>query len=57
LRLLLAADDEQTAGYGATGGPQLRYMAQTREKRFAVLWLAATARGPDSGASPREAKR
>jgi gamma-polyglutamate biosynthesis protein CapC len=48
LRLMLAADDERTVGYGAAGGPQLRYMAQTRDKRFAVLWLAGAA-------APREA--
>ena len=44
LSVRLGGGDFDTAGLEATGGPQAGYMSQTRDKRFAVLWVSPLTR-------------
>ena len=44
LTVRLGGGGVDTGGYEATGGPQAGYMNQTREKRFAVLWISPVTR-------------
>ena len=44
LSIRLTNGSTDTGGYSATGVPQATYMNQTRDKRFAVLWVSPLAR-------------
>ncbi len=44
LSIRLGGGDSDTAGLMASGGPQASYMSQTRDKRFAVLWVSPLTR-------------
>ena len=44
LSIRLGGSQSDTAGLEAMGGPLASYMSQTRDKRFAVLWISPLAR-------------
>lgn len=44
LSIRLADGSAQASGYSTAGAPQARYLTQTRDKRFAMLWVSPVVR-------------